>query len=291
MGVDNNYGFKTMGRDGMILNGKYPILGFDVNNVDRAFRTTRITDSSSNPFYNSGIVAPTDSDMTYTYDGDHKYGSGIAGMDGVVRKLAAKYEHGYDYKPFGYYTITGSFVNNVSYLFTQFGYGVYYQEFYGGDWQRTGSINKTVSGSQDPIYPSMNKFAPYGWYYSSGGSYYSEAIRYSTNQNLNPEVLIPGGSRGNPVSGTGISSAGNSRTPSAYVDVEIDQKYVSIYLNYWWYDVIYRNNDFFDPSPNPSQMNYDVNNRFQLIAQSTGSVFDVNVYLTPYKLEEMILNG
>lgn len=288
----NNYGFKIMGRDGVSLNGKWPIFGFDVENIQGAFRTTRITDSSNNPFYNSGITPVSNSEMTYMQAGDHTYGDGRKFLEGSVKKLMARYEHGYDYKPTGYYTISGLFRYSISYSITRTGSGDYYQEFYGGDGSWTGNFSKTVSGTADQLYPTMNDFAPYGLLTDQVANYYPLVATYGPRAASSPDILVQGGTRGDPFSGNGILPIGNQAVaPAAFVTVEIDSKYVNIYMNYRWWDEIRRKNDFFDPSPYPSQWIFEVSERYRLVAQTTGSVFDVNVYLTPHKLEEMIING
>ena len=73
-----------------------------------------------------------------------------------------------------------------------------------------------------------------------------------------------------------------------YITVEIDKKYVNIYMNYRWYDQILRAKAVVNYN---QELWYDVTNRTRMVAETTGSVFNVNVYLTPHKLEEMIING
>lgn len=307
MAVSSSYGFKIMGEDGVSLNGKWPIFGFDINNLENAFRTTRITDTSNNPYYNSGNTAPSDSELTYRQDGDHRLGTGYKIKDGTVKKLITRYEHGYDYRPSGYFTITGTFRMSTSAIIEQIGSGDYYQEFYGGSFTRTGSRNNNTSmASYVALLPKMDEFKPYGWYddytvpgtppgYGNAGDYIMGVV-YGTNSSLNPDIVIPGGTRGNPFSYTSNRSIGDitnlqNAGMGSYISVEIDNKYVNIYKSYRWFDWYGRSNDFFNPSPYPSQWIYDVTDHIRLVTQTTGSVFDVNVYLTPHKLEEMIING
>lgn len=292
MSLNNNYGFKIMGDDELSLNGKWPIFGVDIENISKDFRTTRIIDSSNNPFYNSGITPVSNNEMTYTHAGDHTLGEGRKYLEGSVKKLITRYAHGYSYRPAGYYTITGSFMFKISYSITRTGSGEHYQEFYYGDGSWTGNVTKTVSGSSDPMYPTINDFLPYGLTSTNTGDYYPLVISYGPKATSSPDVLVTGGTRGDPFSGNGKLYIGNQvAAPSAFVTVEIDNTYVNIYMNYRWWDEIRRKNDYFDPSPYPASWIFEVSERYRLVAQTTGSVFDVNVYLTPHNLEEMTING
>ena len=280
MALDNNYGLKIMGKEGVSLNGKWPIFGFDVENAKNAFRTTRVVDSSDNPYkVGSGVVTPSDGSLVRGFGQDIK--------SGYEKVLIAKYEHGYDYRPSGYYTVTGTFNLDCKALITQLGSGSSYSTLFGGDFSRDGYRNLNVSGATDPLYPKMNSFYPYE--YGLSPTLYMMMITYGVNSSLSPDIVIPGGTSGNPFSGMANGSVIDSDGIGAYVSVEIDTKYVYIYMNYAWYDTIMRQVYW-----NGSSMDknvYDVQDRIKMVVNTAGSVFDVNVYLTPHKLEEMILNG
>ena len=279
MAINNNYGCKILGQDGVSLNGNWPIFGFDVQNSAQAFRTTRVVDSSTNSFYNSGIVAPTDAELFN--------GTGQTIKSGVVKKLITRYKHGYDYAPSGYYTISGSLSIDAQATVVQSGSGTYYTEFYGGDYTRNGTRDLNISGTTDPIYPRING----SYYYDEGLSMgnYMIGISYGTNSALNPDIVVPGGTQGNPFVWFANNTVVDYDGVGAFITVEIDSTYVNIYMNYRWYDTIFRK-AYFD-GVSLDKTIYDVTNRVRLVAQTTGSVFNVNVYLTPHKLEEMIING
>lgn len=292
MALNNNYGFKILGKDGVSLNGKWPIFGFDVQNYQNAFRTTRIVDNSLNLYNpNSGVTVPTDNEMVVVPGPDgvtRTLGQNIT--SGTIKKLVSRYEHGYDYIPSGYYTVTGNIVLETKAIIVQAGSGSSYVEFYGGDFSREGYHNCIPSGNVSaPLYPTMNGFYPLD--YGLSPLNYILFIKFSTDASNNPDIVIPGGIYGNPFVGTGLGvTTDNNSTdaPAAYITVEIDKKYVNIYMNYRWYDQILRAKAVVNYN---QELWYDVTNRTRMVAETTGSVFNVNVYLTPHKLEEMIING
>lgn len=280
MALDNNYGFKILGNDVVTLNGKFPIFGFDVANAENSFRTTRVVDNSDNPYKdNSGVIVPPDSSLVRGVGQDIK--------SGYEKVLVTRYKHGYDYRPSGYYTITGTFNLTCKAKIEQTGSGSYYQTWYGGDFTREGYRDLNVGGQTDPLYPKMNSFYPYELGLSP--TFYMLMVTYGVDASLSPDIVIPGGTAGNPFSGMGLGSVLDSDGIGAYVSVEVDSTYVSIYMNYAWYDTVLRRVYWSSGSINPSL--YDVRNRIRMVSNTTGSVFNVTVYLTPHKLEEMILNG
>ena len=280
MPLNSNYGFKIMGRDGVSLNGKWPIFGFDIQNAEKAFRTTRVVDTSDHPYYTgSGVTPPPDSSLYRGFGQNTK--------SGYVKELITKYEHGYNYRPSGYYTVSGTFNLDCKAIVLQTGSGSYYTSWYYGDFSRDTLKNLNVSGNTDPLYPRMNDFYPLD--YGLSPSLYMMNISYGVDNNLNPDILIPGGTQGNPFSGQANKSLLDSGGIAAFISVEIDTKYVYIYMNYRWYDTILRQ-VYWDGSSMDASI-FDVQNRVKMVAETTSSVFDVNVYLTPHKLEEMIING
>ena len=302
MALNNNYGLKINDKDlSAVLNGKWPIFGFDVLNNAKAFRTTTIRDTSVNAFYNSGITAPTNNELTYnTQTMDYgslgvltmTWGNGKKQMQGVVKKLITRYEHGYDYIPSGYFTITGTYNLSVKAELIKTGSGTNYVTTFGAN--STDSITKSLNDTNESkiLLPTMNKFLPYNLA-ASAGVFYPMQITYSANVNLNPDLVVQGGTGGYPGIGVGLGTLyyTGSNLP-AYVSVEIDARYVNIYMNYSWYDSITRvtYSATWNP-PQPSQnADYDAQVRGRMVAQTTGSQFDVTVYLTPHKLQEMILN-
>lgn len=277
----NNYGIKTIGKGRQVsLNGKWPILGFDINKIETAFRTTRINDSSVNDFYPSGNDIPA-------YSALNPAGFGVNEMSGVVRKLVAKYEHGYSYRPMGYWTVSGTMnlqgrttmIQNATGSESSWSGGSYgpLESTY-----RLGQYNQIL-----PLTPEIGKIS-LPTITTSGNlrNLYWLSAAIGSNQSCDIVILS-----GNPVYGTyylEYADPGNNQL-GAWIDVQVDEKYVYIYINHAWWDKCYRyafrtSGGTIDPNV------FDVRWRLQSIAETTGSVFDVNVYLTPYKIEEMIIN-
>ena len=279
MALNNNFGIKIVNRTGndTVMNGKWPILGFDIDNIKQAFRTTRIVDTSDNQFYDSGNTLPDISSLNFGYGENVKYGT--------VKKLAAKYEHGYTYAPMGYYTVTGNYVVRSKANLVQNASGTY-SSSYGGSYDVSGynNLSPTDSATGDILYPKMNSFNPNGYGVSQFAYINGVSIGISAR---NPDLVVPSN---NPFyrnyANDGEVNLANPEIASK-ITVEVDEKYVYIYNNYRWYDT-WRRYVFFDGSYDPSLG--DVSDRLKIVADTSGSVYEVNVYLTPYNIEEMILN-
>ena len=281
MGTNNNYGFKTVGRGHqVVLNGKWPIFGFDVGKVDSSFRTTRITDVSSHGYYNSGNTLPSTSLL-------NPAGFGVNEKSGVVRELVAKYEHGYDYRPMGYWTVSGTMNLQGKTTMTQTASGSE-SSWSGGSYgpieatYRLGQYNQLL-----PLTPEINAMS-LPTITTSGNLRNLYWLSATIGSNSSCDVVIPSG---NPLYGTyylEYADPGNNQL-GAWIDVEVDDKYVYIYMNYAWWDKWYRY-AFRNSGGNIDTSIFDIQWRVRSVAQTAGSTFDVTVYLAPYKIEEMILN-
>lgn len=330
MGLNNNYGFKTLDKDGVVLNGKWPIFGFDIEKVADSWRTTRISDSSFNDWskpsdFPTTLTPPSDQDMTWTTTTDPTrgyvttYGSCEKTQNGVVRRLITQYKHGYNYRPSGYYTISGNLVLKADCVVEQYGTGTW-KDRYGGSFHLfpTYSINYNKINSC-ALYPAMNDFIPYAKPGKNSRDYnggdltpfypnrYSLSMKLAISSNSTGyDITTPMGSWGNLFSLSQVPQTASDITASAWfnknddlaawVDVEIDNEYVKIYMNYRWYDYYIR--DYEHRSAYDWQgTHYDAETRIdmignvQMITLTTGSNYDVTVYLTPHKLEDMIING
>lgn len=264
MGLNNNYGIKTLDRNGDIaLNGKWPIFGFDVNKINTTFRSTRIIDNKTNNFYSSGNMEPSYTSQNILY--------------GTVKELVTSYAHGYDFRPMGYYTITGTLNMSSAVIFNQKS-----SSGYGGDYEIEG--NEIICSSR-ALYPTINEFTPLGYYTSnpgSGGGFGTVVYNLgcSVGTASSNTIVLPSTNPNYPYTVNGIVDYQDPKGMAAYISVEIDAENVYIYKNYRWYDEWSRY----------LIIGLDVSDRVRMVAQTTGSVFDVNVYLTPHKIEEMIIN-
>lgn len=279
----SNYGFKIMGKGRQVsLNGKWPIIGFDIGKLETTFRTTRINDSSVNDFYPSGNDIPD-------YSALNPAGFGVNERSGVVRELVTKYEHGYDYRPMGYWTVSGTMNLQGKTTMSQTASGTE-SSWSGGTYPspvertyRLGQYNQSL-----PLTPEIGKIS-LPTITTSGNLRNLYWLSATIGSNASCDLVIPSG---NPLYGTyylEYADPGNNQL-GAWIDVEIDEKYVYIYMNYAWWDKWYRY-AFRGNDGNIYPDVFDVQWRVQSVAETTGSVFDVNVYLTPHKIEEAIING
>ena len=263
------------------LNGKWPIIGFDIGKLETTFRTTRINDSSVNDFYPSGNDIPDYSEL-------NPAGFGLNEMSGVVRKLVTKYEHGYDYRPMGYWTVSGTMNLQGRTTMSQTASGTE-SSWSGGSYgpreatYRLGQYNQIL-----PLTPEIDKIS-LPTITTSGNLRNLYWLSATIGSNNTCDLVIPSG---NPLYGTyylEYADPGNNQL-GAWIDVEVDDKYVYIYMNYAWWDKWYRY-AFRGNDGNIYPDVFDIQWRVRSVAETTGSVFDVNVYLTPHKIEEAIING
>lgn len=283
MAINNNYGFKTLGKGRqVVINGKWPIFGFDVDRVAQSFRTTRVVDTTVHNYYNSGNTLPSTSSL-------NPAGFGVNERSGVVRELVTKYEHGYDYRPMGYWTVSGTMNLQGQTTMSQTASGSE-SSWSGGTYPspvertyRLGQYNQEL-----PLTPEIGKIS-LPTITTSGNLRNLYWLSATIGSNNSCDLVIPSG---NPLYGTyylEYADPGNNQL-GAWIDVEVDEKYVYVYMNYAWWDKWYRY-AFRNNYGNIDTSVFDIQWRVRSVAQTTGSVFDVNVYLTPYKIEEMIVNG
>lgn len=260
MGLNNNYGIKTVGKGNQVaLNGKWPILGFDVNNLATTFRTTRVIDSKVNDFYNTGNTKPASGGQNV--------------KTGVTKVLLASYRHGYSYRPMGYYTITGTFNAKCKTQVAQTASGTE-ASAYGGTYTINSSPSISPTTPSVDLFPKMNEFYMGSAMNTVGAFNLVTTIGSSNNAN----IVVPATSI---FFGPG-AIVGSYDQIAAWVSVEMDNNNVYIYMNYTYYDIWYR-------ATAPGY--FDIDSRVRMVADTSGSTYDVNVYLTPYKLEDLIQNG
>lgn len=262
MAYDNNYGFKTV-KDNLddSLNGKWPIFGFDVNDIKTAFRTTRIVDSSNHSFPNTGNTKPN-------------YNYGVNLKQGMIKELITSYDHGYDFRPMGWYTITGTFSLKCKAQVAQTAAGPGGPSA-GGNYtvDSTYYINQSnAPESLPPSFCSMDRYSPRPVTPTPSPNYPLSTTIGTSGSNAKlivpPQYMFPSNYSGNEY--------------SAYISVEIDDKKVYIYMNYAYYDSWATLWD--DEGPQVG----DLGSRVRMVADTSGSIYNVNVFLAPYSIEEML---
>lgn len=265
----SNYGFKTMGKDGRTaINGKWPIFGADINHAPAAFRTIRITDRRTNSLRYGSTPLPS-----VNTSGTNYWQNPQAETHGEIKELVYRYEHGYQHKPVGYYTVLGNLNFRTSGDLVGQEVSSPIPGNQGGNY--SASTNGTIT--KFPLVPTINGSFP-GTYSDFGTT---PALRVgSANYMPNADMLIPDNA---PLSYKGVYMP--VLDGEAGYTVEIDDKYVSIYRVNYWFDV--RRRSYFRYNDSSTSFTYDSNIRVRGVTQLEGSVVDVNIYLTPLEMEKL----
>lgn len=275
----SDYGFKTIDKSNAVaINAKNPLFGFDMGHKPRPYKTFRIIDNKTNPFVSGSVsvpsITPTQA-VAWSYKDSSDYGS--------VRELIFQEKHGYNFRPVGYATITGTlnFSKSVSIEQDEVTVSSTFGTF-GGDYSTT--VDKTVAtgahilplaGSKFFVaeYPtSLTVFAPVVRLDPADyiGTVFHDDILfwmkyYLTNIQI-PNIML--------------------EPPMDLYEVEIDDEYIYIYRTYWWSDTIRRVVQANSPVTSP--LLNDVREHIKVVNQTTGSMVDVTVYLAPYPIEELL---
>ena len=279
----SDYGFKTLDKtNAAVTNAKYPIFGFDMSHLPRAYKTFHITDAKTNPFVSGDVsvpsITPTQA-LAWSYKDSSDYGS--------VRELVKKVKHGYNFRPVGYATISGTLRMSraISIEQDEVAVSATFGTF-GGDYSTT--VNHALSfggGTEGHIIPLF-----------SGGFFVGEVP--TTNTYFAPQYQLDTTDYAGTVFHddilfwlkyylTNISTPNMMvEFPPDFIEVEIDDEYIYIYRKYWWSDTIRR--VIQANSPVTGAFLNDVREHIKIANQTTGSAFDVTVYLCPYPLEELL---
>lgn len=275
----SDYGFKTIDESNAVaINAKNPLFGFDMGHRPRPYKTFRIIDNKTNPFVSGSVsvpsITPTQA-VAWSYKDSSDYGS--------VRELIFQVKHGYNFRPVGYATITGTlnFSKSVSIEQDEVAVSATFGTF-GGDYSTT--VDKTIAtgahilplaGSKFFVaeYPtSPTVFAPVERLDPADyiGTVFHDDILfwmkyYLTNIQI-PNIML--------------------QPPMDLYEVEIDDEYIYIYRTYWWSDTIRRVVQANSPVTSP--LLNDVREHVKIVNQTTGSMVDVTVYLAPYPIEELL---
>lgn len=266
----SDYGFKTNDATNKIaLNAKNPIFGFDMGHKPRAFKTFRITDAKINNPVDGGTPVPT----PVWQEG---WTTAENSRTGIVRELIRKVEHGYNFRPVGYATITGTLKWGRRIKITQ--------TQYAGSWG--GNYSRTFDNNTDVFNPSQANIAtlipcPFNKIWlnvTSPGTFGPKTI-------LNPSDFT-GTTWNYGIEYYFASFYGEYSfdfSTESPIEIEIDDKYIYFYRKFAWWDEIRRaqmivNNYKYD----------DLQERVQIVDHFSGSQYNVTVYLCPYPLKELL---
>ena len=258
----SDYGFKTHdATNKMALNAKNPLFGFDMGHRPRAFKTFRITDAKQNAVHTGNVPTPEPP----VYDG---WSTAENYDHGSIRELIKKVEHGYNFRPVGYATITGTLKVNRKIRIEQ----TQRAGSYGGNYSR--NFDKPAEQSWE-ITP--NQFNEPWIAYTGIGLYGAQAILEpsdftGTTWQYDIQYYF-----------SGFYGQWTNNDPEYPIRIEIDDKYIYFYRMYNWYDEIRRIRYIYN-----GRTYEDLQERVKIADNFAGSTYNVTVYLCPYPLKELL---
>lgn len=311
----SDYGFKTLknGKSNttdVAINAKFPIMGFDLSHRPSAYVTFHITDAKDNPLADSstpGYVAPelpSVSSLTglgigvYDPQGNvRQIKGGSNKTSGYVKTLIYQYEHGYNFRPACYGTITGKISQKTRTNAIGNGSGTspagkYY--FNGSlsdsNWNLMSSFNTTTEGAgmsagDSQLFPYMNGMKTiFGNSLNTHMFHYMMTTSDVPSTSSNTSLIKPAMNR--------LTSLfyNNTITGGEYpYSFTVDDKYVKIYRTYYWSEIYGR--IYFDETMYDTDYNY----RYELkdflkvrqVEELAGSEIDINIMMFPYKMEDI----
>lgn len=276
----SDYGFKTHDKlNSVALNAKNRIFGFDMAHTPRAFKTFRFTDAKEGDLVDAGLATPETTAMDPSGVG---WGSGENTTWGAQTELITKVEHGYNFRPVGYATITGNLKvqNRIKITQTQFNGQMH---DFGGNYTYT-TIKESVANEQ--LAPNIRGKIWIGRdvYPSFCGPYDKLTAADFPNTSWGypfPEQTMINKTWG-PLDDTDFVSQWYTPDP---IHVEIDEKYIYFYRTNLWSDTKRRAKfvDIFS-----YETTADLMEQVQIATEFVGSVYNVTVYLCPYSLEMLL---
>lgn len=265
----SDYGFATLDQNGnAAINAKNPIFGFDMGHRPMAFKTFRFRDVKTPPIHTGNVPTPNPTGEWWDY---------AQNMDtGEVTELIKKVKHGYNFRPVGYATITGTWKKTRRVQITQ----TQRAGTWGGNYTKTMIVDYGDTDTWDLIPNPFNM----PWIANTGVDMPGSVV------SLNPEDF----------SGT-IWSYEYPKSVFCYMApygtdswywtqddcpiwVEFDETYIYFYRKWSWSDTI-RRCKFNSPYSGTTD---DIQERVKVSASFAGSDFDVTVYLCPYPLKELL---
>lgn len=290
-----NYGLATFdertGRVAMKINSKWPVYGPEYKNIASQFRTIHISDTKQFAIQTySGLPMPP---TNLTWANGLKYG--VAGHFSQIVEVMAKWEHGLGFKPMGYATYSGSLSRQTRANAVQ----TSPTGELGGNW----TVN-TVKVDKGEMLPDV-RGAMATTIGGAGIAFYFWDVNYVGLTTLPNEVywtgnwvVVPSGTiplileessydlHNKTWGELGLTDRWNfdANQRSCPYYVEFDEKYVTVYRRVFWGDKIV---NLFDPVYASSSSN-NITCRVKAIEDWAGSEVDVNVYIVPYRLEDLL---
>ena len=274
----SDYGFATFdektGRNDMKINSKWPVFGPEYSKISQQFKTINLVDTHTESVKTASLSVPS---LTYnwTQSGtqyDIWYGESI--YTTYVDEEIYRYEHGFKFRPLGYYTIAGNLTKNIRVNLVQT--NVAGGANYGGNF----TINTVLSKSA-MVVPQRNGMREATNAYNT---LWTSSLVVPMSQNAGgtatENVLIP-----NACLGIFSSYPNTTELHSDYdadyspYRVEIDDTYVKVIRRTAWGDHIVR--------AGYQNGNLNIRQRTKAIEDYAGTVVDITVYLIPYSMEDI----
>lgn len=313
----SDYGFKTVknnkngGKD-TAINAKFPMLGFDLSHRPYAYITFHITDTKDNPLptaqntpgYTSPSLPAVNSleNLNWYFTGvsasDRRYVKGGANRtSGFVKELIYQFEHGYDFRPACYGTVTGKInrgvrtqaVGNMTSaphnMPAPAGNFWINGRLSDGNWNKMASFETFTEPTRSSVlYSYMN-----GMKSVDGGQMNYHDLHYLLFAREVPTSSSESNAIKNTVYWLTNNYFSNSQAGEYPYSFEVDNKYIKIYRTYYWgeaYGRIYFDETFWDGSYNWRQEMKDYL-RVKQVEELAGSEIDINIMMFPYQMEDL----
>lgn len=306
----SDYGFKTVkgnkngGKD-TAINAKFPMMGFDMGHRPSAYITFHISDTKTNPIANAsntpGYVAPSSIVNNLAgigigfYDPQGRVWQMQGGSNktsGFVKELIYEYEHGYNFRPACYGTITGSL--NLQTTTNAIGTPISGKYYFNGNlsnsnWNLMSAFN-TTSTSRSQGFNDGNLF-PYmnGMRTIYGGTLNNHMFHYMMWASDVPSTSTTNTSVKDGIARLTTLYFNNTVSGEYPYSFEVDDKYIRIYRTYYWSEVygrLYFDHTFYDSGYNYRYVIEDYV-RAKQVEQLAGSEVDITIMLFPYKMEDL----
>ena len=270
----SDYGFKTYnertGKEEASINSKYPIFGPNYYDIKTAFRTTHISDIKTYNVRGNTLSIPTPNKPYYGYNNYY----GVNRASGYTDYIIAEYEHGYKFRPIGYFTVTGNLVGNLV-----------------GQLQQTTTVGGSTYGGNFTVYlnknymditltPAVGELATQTGSATQAWEYVNVTVGTTgSNYDFKVPSAVPGVFLTQNNYDATIPFRGYDATPPYFV--EITDTKVIIKKRVYWAEQVLR-------AKTPSSNTFDIYERSKIIENFAGSELDFTVYLCPYKEEDLL---
>lgn len=267
----SDYGFKTTDDNrASVLNAKNPMFGFDMQHTPRAFKTFHIVDTKTSPIHTGTVQTPDPQPYnTWDYADDMDYGT--------IRELITKVKHGYNFRPVGYATISGTLKYSLNVRIEQ----TQRAGSYGGNY--TKNLTKTKGETDYILVPNMSG-VPFASVTDSGifiptVNLTEQDFSGTTWASDFPRQVMTLIEYGPYYAPELLTENGLPKS----IEVEIDDEYIYFYRSYNWSDTIRRAKFVWNGT-----VDQDIQERVKIAEQYTGSEYNVTVYLCPFPIEELL---